>query len=75
MPAKTNTDIYKELQVIRKEIRDREEHLEDKIDQTYLRIAVFEAKIKPLEKFVYGVAGLVGGALITAVIGLVVSTQ
>ena len=73
--AKTNADIYKELADLRTELRDRENHLEEKIDQTYLRIQVFESEIRPIRKFVYGIVTIVGGAVLTAVVGVVVATQ
>lgn len=75
MPRPTNTDIYVELHELRKELVERDEQLEDKIDKTYLRIQQYEADIYPIKRFVYGLIAITGGALITAIIGLLVATQ
>lgn len=71
----TNTDIYLELHELRKELVDRDEALERKIDETYLRIKQYEADIYPIKRFVYGMIAVAGGALLTAVIGLAISVQ
>lgn len=71
----TNGDLYKEIYDLKMELIKRDEHLEDKIDRTYLRIQQYEADIYPIKRFVYGLVAITGGALVTAVIGLLVATQ
>lgn len=75
----TNTDIYVALNELRKELVDRDEQLEQKIDRTYLRIQVFEAEMggiekeyEPIKKLVYGLVGISLAAFLTAVLGLIV---
>ena len=72
---KTNNDVYREVNELRKELIMRDEHLEQKIDDTYLRIKQYEADIYPIKRFVYGLIAITGGALVTAIIGLVIATQ
>ena len=71
----TNADIYRELHELRNELVARDEALENKIDETYLRIKQYEADIYPIKRFVYGMIAVTGGALLTAIIGLVISTR
>lgn len=73
MTKPTNADIYRELHLLRKELVERDEMLEDKVDKTYLRVKQYEADIYPIKRFVYGLIGLVGATLITAIVGLLVS--
>lgn len=67
----TNEDIYQALNELRKELVTRDEQLEQKVDQTYLRIQVFEATTEPLKRFVYGLIALAGAGFITALMGVV----
>lgn len=67
----TNEDIYQALNELRKELVTRDEQLEQKVDQTYLRIQVFEATTEPLKRFVYGLIALAGAGFITALMGAV----
>lgn len=71
----TNSDIYIQVNELRKELVERDEELEKKIDATYLRVKQYEADIYPIKRFVYGLIAITGGALVTAVIGLVIATQ
>lgn len=71
----TNLELLTEIHELRKELVARDEALENKIDETYLRIKQYEADIYPIKRFVYGLIAITGGALITAVLGLVVATQ
>lgn len=73
--ATTNADIYREVNELRKELILRDEALEQKIDETYLRIKQYEADIYPIKRFVYGLVAITGGALITAILGLVIATK
>ena len=67
----TNEDIYQALNELRKELVLRDEMLEDKVDKTYLRIAVYEASIDPIRRFVFGLIALAGAGFITALMGVV----
>lgn len=67
----TNQDIYEAINELRKELVTRDEQLEQKVDQTYLRIQVFEATTEPLKRFVYGLIALTGAGFITALMGVV----
>jgi len=67
----TNEDIYQALNELRKELVTRDEMLEDKVDKTYLRIAVYEASIDPIRRFVFGLIAVAGAAFITALMGVV----
>ncbi len=77
MPNKqpTNLEIYQALNELRKELVDRDEQLEEKIDRTYLKIQVFEAEVAPLKKFVFGLISIAGAALVTALIGLLITKR
>ena len=66
----TNQDIYEAINELRKELVTRDEQLEQKVDQTYLRIQVFEATTEPLKRFVYGLIALAGAGFITALMGV-----
>jgi len=67
----TNEDIYQALNELRKELVLRDEMLEDKVDKTYLRIAVYEASIDPIRRFVFGLIAIAGAGFITALMGVV----
>jgi hypothetical protein len=67
----TNQDIYEAINDLRKELVTRDEMLEDKVDKTYLRIAVYEASIDPIRRFVFGLIAIAGAAFITALMALV----
>lgn len=56
---KTNEDLYEVIMELKKEL-----------DETYLRIKVFEAEIFPLKKFVYGLLSVAGAALVTAMMAV-----
>lgn len=73
----SNEDIMRQLLKLQTEVIERDNQLEDKIDRTFVRISVFESELKaidnritPLQKFVYSVLGILGGAFITAIMGL-----
>lgn len=74
-PEVTNLEIYQALNELRKELVARDELLEDKVDKTYLRIQVFESEVQPLKRFVYGLIAIAGGALLTALMGLLLKGQ
>lgn len=57
---KTNEDLYEIIMELKKEL-----------DETYLRIKVFEAEIFPLKRFVYGLISIAGAALVTALMAVV----
>ena len=67
----TNSEIYQAINELRKELVLRDEMLEDKVDKTYLRIAVYEASIDPIRRFVFGLIAIAGAAFITALMALV----
>jgi len=67
----TNQEIYTAINELRKELVTRDEMLEDKVDKTYLRIAVYEASIDPIRRFVFGLIAVAGAAFITALMGVV----
>lgn len=67
----SNSEIYQAINELRKELVTRDEQLEQKVDQTYLRIQVFEATTEPLKRFVYGLIALAGAGFITALMGVV----
>lgn len=67
----TNQEIYQAINELRKELVLRDEMLEDKVDKTYLRIAVYEASIDPIRRFVFGLIAIAGAAFITALMALV----
>ena len=69
----SNLEIYQAVNELRKELVERDELLEEKVDKTYLRIQVFEAEVQPLKKFVYGLITIAGAALLTALMGLVLT--
>lgn len=69
----SNLEIYQAINELRKELVARDEQLEDKVDKTYLRIQVFESEVAPLKKFVYGLITIAGAALVTALMGLVLT--
>jgi hypothetical protein len=56
----SNQDLYEVLMELRKEL-----------DETYLRIKVFEAEMFPLKRFVYGLISIAGAALVTAMMAVV----
>ena len=66
----TNSEIYQAINDLRQELVARDEQLEEKVDQTYLRIVVFEAIVEPLKRFVYGLIALAGAGFITALMGV-----
>ena len=66
----TNQEIYTAINDLRQELVARDEQLEEKVDQTYLRIVVFEAIVEPLKRFVYGLIALAGAGFITALMGV-----
>ena len=66
----TNSEIYAAINDLRQELVARDEQLEEKVDQTYLRIVVFEAIVEPLKRFVYGLIALAGAGFITALMGV-----
>lgn len=70
--ARTNEELHDEIRDLKNDMLIRDGALHDKLDKTYLRIQVFEAEIRPLRKFIYGLIAIAGGALLTAIIGLVV---
>ena len=55
----SNQDLYEVLMELRKEL-----------DETYLRIKVYEAEIMPLKKFVYGLVSIAGASFITAIMAV-----
>lgn len=59
MKEPSNQDLYEVLLELRKEI-----------DETYLRIKVFEAEITPIKRFVYGLIAIAGASLMTALMAL-----
>lgn len=67
----SNQEIYTAINELRKELVLRDEMLEDKVDKTYLRIAVYEASIDPIRRFVFGLIAIAGAAFITALMALV----
>lgn len=67
----TNSEIYEAINELRKELVARDEQLEDKVDNTYLRIKIYEAEIMPIKKFVYGLVAIAGAGLITAMMAVV----
>ena len=67
----SNAEIYTAINELRKELVTRDEMLEDKVDKTYLRIAVYEASIDPIRRFVFGLIAIAGAAFITALMGVV----
>ena len=67
----SNAEIYTAINELRKELVTRDEMLEDKVDKTYLRIAVYEASIDPIRRFVFGLIALAGAGFITALMGVV----
>lgn len=69
----SNLEIYQAVDELRKELVQRDELLEEKVDRTYLRIQVFESEVQPLKKFVYGLISIAGGALLLALLGLVLN--
>jgi hypothetical protein len=71
MTQPTNSQIYEAVNELRKELVARDEQLEEKVDNTYLRIKVYEAQIDPIRKFVFGLIAIAGAALATALLGLV----
>ena len=66
----SNAEIYTAINDLRQELVARDEQLEEKVDQTYLRIVVFEAIVEPLKRFVYGLIALAGAGFITALMGV-----
>ena len=67
----SNQKIYEAVNELRKELVMRDEELEKKVDNTYLRIQVYEAQIEPIRKFVFGLITVAGAAFITALMALV----
>lgn len=70
MTQPTNSEIYEAINELRKELVMRDEELEKKVDNTYLRIQVYEANIEPLKRFVYGLIATTGAAFIAVIMGL-----
>ena len=69
----SNKEIYDNLNELRRELVARDDLLEQKVDRTYLKIQVFESEVAPLKKFVYGLITIAGAALVTALMGLVLT--
>lgn len=67
----TNQDIYAKLDILRRELSEDAQKLEDKIDRTYLRLAEYERDMLPLRKIVYGLVGVILAGFITAMLALV----
>lgn len=67
----TNSEIYTAINELRQELVQRDEALEDKVDNTYLRIKIYEAEILPIKKFVYGLVAVAGAGLVTAMMAVV----
>ena len=55
----SNQDLYEVLMELRKEL-----------DETYLRIKVYEAEIMPLKRFIYGFIATAGAAFVTALMAV-----
>lgn len=72
-PSISNLEIYQAVNELRMELVARDEQLEHKVDKTYLRIQVFESEIAPLKRFVYGLIAVAGAALVTALMGLLIT--
>ncbi len=66
----TNLEIYKAINELRQELVQRDEALEDKVDNTYLRIKIYEAEIGPLKRLMYGFIAIAGAAFVTAMMRL-----
>jgi len=56
---KTNEDLYEVIMELKKEL-----------DETYLRIKVYEAEIMPLKRFIYGFIATAGAAFVTAIMAV-----
>ena len=67
----SNAEIHTAINDLRQELVKRDEQLEEKVDKTYLRIAVYEASIDPIRRFVFGLIAIAGAAFITALMGVV----
>lgn len=67
----SNQEIYTAINDLRQELVKRDEQLEDKVDNTYLRIKIYEAEILPIKKFVYGLVAVAGAGLVTAMMAVV----
>jgi len=67
----SNQKIYEAVNELRKELVMRDEQLEQKVDDTYLRIQVYEANIEPLKRFVYGLIATTGAAFVAVIMKLV----
>jgi gas vesicle protein len=67
----TNDDIYEAIDKLRREIKQDVKELKEENEKTFLQIKVFESEIYPLKRFVYGIIGICGVALITAMMALV----
>lgn len=67
----SNSEIYQAINDLRQELVQRDEALEDKVDNTYLRIKIYEAEILPIKKFVYGLVAVAGAGLVTAMMAVV----
>ena len=66
----TNSEIYTAINDLRQELVKRDEQLEDKVDNTYLRIKIYEAEIMPLKRFIYGFIATAGAAFVTAIMAV-----
>lgn len=75
MAQTTNDKIYNAVDSTRKEINQRIDHLESKIDSNYVTKAEFAAQVAPLKSLVYGLVGLILVAVVGAILSLVVKGQ
>ena len=67
----SNSEIYQAINELRKELVTRDEALEDKVDNTYLRIKIYEAEIGPIKRLMYGFIAIAGAAFVTALMRLI----
>jgi hypothetical protein len=59
-PQPTNQDLYEILMDLRKEL-----------DETYLRIKIYEAEVGPLKRLLYGFVAIAGAAFVTSLMRLI----
>jgi len=67
----SNAEIYTAVNELRQELVQRDEQLEDKVDNTYLRIKIYEAEIMPLKRFIYGLIATAGAAFVAAMMKVI----
>jgi hypothetical protein len=69
----TTARVYELVDQTRKELSDKIERVNEKLEEQYVTRKEFEAEIAPIKRVVYGALGVILTAVITGVVALVIN--